>query len=295
MSKGDITLLCGPNLLELGQEVAAALGTQCGMVVQGGADQPLEAITSGYTKLLLRCMVRVGLGQRAVVWLPDAGPSLEPHQRRALERVVQGLAPAVLVETEGGAYPSWLRVVGGELPVWRSKASNLDLTLPSPRDSSNKLVGGLLEEWLAASRPCNPGGGTGSWRPGGVLLVGDRPNPRRWRPGTPSDLALSWPFISQTPGGCSAWLSERLEEAETPESELYWVNAFRASGEATCDLAELRSKLQPRLVVALGKQAAELLKQSGVAKFEQVHHPQHWKRFHFSKPYRLVRVLQNSR
>jgi hypothetical protein len=150
----------------------------------------------------------------------------------------------------------------------------------------------MIEE-LAPHRPLNPGPGTGSWRPGGVLLVGDRPNTRTWRPGSMADGAISWPFVSQVPGGCSAWLSEQLERACAPETALYWLNAYRASGARVEGLADLWFALQPKLTIALGKHAAQALTSANLEGcFAQVHHPQHWKRFHHRQPYRLFKELR---
>jgi hypothetical protein len=116
--------------------------------------------------------------------------------------------------------------------------------------------------------------------------VGDRLNPRSAGAGFPP-----WPFISQLKEGCSQWLSERLEDAVVPEAQLYWVNANRSDGAPVAGLQELVERLAPRLIVALGGNAAQGLDDADLAHV-QVHHPQHWKRFHFHHAYVLGKVLR---
>jgi hypothetical protein len=94
------------------------------------------------------------------------------------------------------------------------------------------------------------------------------------------------------PGGCSAWLSSQLERAWAPETALYWLNAYRASGERVAGLADVWFALRPKLTVALGKHAAQALREAGLERFTQVHHPQHWKRFHHHETYRLLKELR---
>lgn len=300
MPGNDVTLLCGAGLGPLANAVGSALGAHCGVVRRAGPELP-PGVTPGeqYAKLLLRIFARCVFGARVVIWLPDGGPPLTAHQRRSLERVFQGLRPVVLVEVGGQVYPSWVKAAGGGLPVYPllEEAAPPEAALahafrrtPLPSASSKNLGTGLLEERLEAVRPGNPGAGTGSWRPAGAILVGDRPNPRSLRARSKLDQHASWPFVSQVPGGCSSWLSEQLEALGVPETMLYWVNAYRADGTSTGHLGELHRKLCPQLVVALGKAAAEALDRDGVA-YEQVHHPQHWKRFHHGERYRLLQLL----
>jgi hypothetical protein len=139
----------------------------------------------------------------------------------------------------------------------------------------------------AAAWP-NPGPGAGAWRPGeSVLLVGERPNTAR-----AGDLKHRLPFASVHPGGCSAWLADRLEEAGVGEERLYWVNAYDVTGRRT-DPAFIAG-LAPRAVVALGRHAHAWCLDAGVdeACLSWVTHPQHHKRFYFNRPYPLVSLLK---
>lgn len=130
--------------------------------------------------------------------------------------------------------------------------------------------------------------GLGTLLPGSALVVGDRP-------GAGWSGRLNWPFISGHRGGCSAWLAEQLEAGGVPETRLRWVNATTQDGTPT--EAAWIAELQPRLVVALGRNALRwcqdhLLVRYYAGEVHEVHHPQHWKRFHAGHAYHLVKVLQ---
>lgn len=140
---------------------------------------------------------------------------------------------------------------------------------------------------LAAGPPLgwpNRGPGAGAYRRGAVLLVGERPHVAR-----SGQLKHRLPFVSFDGAGCAPWLAEQLELAGVPETDLYWVNAYDALGVPT-DPAFVRD-LQPRKVVALGKQAAEWCRDAGLS-FVEVPHPQFWKRFKSGEPYPLLDVLR---
>lgn len=279
----ELTLVVGPQLGGLAKHLSEELGVPGGCVNAGSADV--------YTRALVSCFMRIGIRGGGVVWLPSPSPALDAHQRRSLERIAQGLRPAVLFEANVGLEEwtsgSWVMTPA----LGASRAVGAAQLQPSPAPSrSSKAPAPFTEHLgLARLRPVNPGPGTGSGRPGGVLLVGDRPNVRSWGTGA-LDEAVSWPFISQLGTGCSAWLSHQLEASGVPERRMYWVNAYRADGTPSCDLAELRDRLDPLLIVALGKEAASRLEECGV-RFAQVHHPQYWKRFGRGNPYQLVKVL----
>ena len=127
----------------------------------------------------------------------------------------------------------------------------------------------------------NVGPGIGAFAPSkSVLLVGDRPG----GPGGRWHL----PFVSLTAGGCSAWLAEQLEEYDIPERALYWINA---SDGAQTTRADFVSVLEPRAVIALGDAAATWCANVARVPFAQVDHPQHWKRFHYTERYPLIKEL----
>lgn len=269
---GSFTLVLGPRLGELAHALAA------GQALTAPEDRCADA----FTRSLLRALCRAHLERDVVLWLRGPGPALSTHQRRSLERVAQGARPAALLEA-GHRPPAW--AAGLPAAFAEGPSGGPPPARPGAALASNNHLAKALAARLGALRPANPGPGTGSWRPGGALLVGDRPNPRSAGAGFPP-----WPFASQLREGCSAWLSEHLEAAGVPEARLYWVNAYARSGESNGSLAELARRLQPRVVVALGKHAADALAREGVANV-QVHHPQHWKRFHAHHRYVLGRVL----
>lgn len=278
----SFTFVVGPQLGPL----AAALGGHA-------APEPFEnSDADDFTRAVLRAAYKVHLGKRAVAWLPSTPPELGVHQRRSLERVLQGERTVVLREHVD--VPDWLR----NFPQMRAfeirsgaclVESALEAAFPvrlAPGAGLRENGLGLLEAALEALRPTNPGAGTGSWRVGGALLVGDRPNPNsagRTFPG--------WPFISQLQEGCSRWLSEHLENAGVPETSLYWVNAFRSDGAAVPGLRGLVAQLKPRAIVALGNNAAEALEDADL-EFSHVHHPAFWKRYHFKDTYVLGKRLR---
>lgn len=148
--------------------------------------------------------------------------------------------------------------------------------------------GALGSTRRAVDAPALAWPGLGTLLPGGALVVGDRP-------GAGWSGRLNWPFISGHRGGCSAWLCEQLEAGGVPESRLRWINATTQDGTPT--EAAWIAELQPRLVVALGRNALRwcqdhLLVRYYAGEVHEVHHPQHWKRFHAGHAYYLVKVLQ---
>lgn len=140
---------------------------------------------------------------------------------------------------------------------------------------------------LAALRSGHPieHTGAGAWRPGEVaLLIGDQINANvvhgdTWRP----------PFVSFNEGGCSAWLARGLESHGISERSLYWVNSSSTAG-APLD-ASFVDALRPKKIIALGRQAAHWCIENSLV-FDDVPHPQFWKRFHYNKPYPLFELLK---
>lgn len=126
----------------------------------------------------------------------------------------------------------------------------------------------------------NTGPGIGAFATGSILLIGDRPG----------GLGGRWhlPFVSLTAGGCSEWLAEQLEEYDIHERALYWVNASDGVQTTRADFVDA---LKPRAVVALGDAAARWCTNVARVPFVQVDHPQHWKRFHHSESYPLIKEL----
>ena len=148
--------------------------------------------------------------------------------------------------------------------------------------------------WDTLAAPLGPSGlGLGARRPVAVL-VGDRP-----QPGAPRWAAeMGWPFISGLRTGCSAWIAETLDAGGIAEESLLWINARRQSGEVDLramqrihDVAGDGEDPQVPLVIALGRHASKALDEAGTP-HEEVHHPQHWKRFHHGEPYYLPRLIR---
>lgn len=147
-----------------------------------------------------------------------------------------------------------------------------------------------IRDLIAAVRPpvdaC--GLGAGRFEPGrSILVVGDRPGP--CHPERGGDCGA--PFVTFQRGGCSVWLSEQLEAAGIPESNLYFINAYSRDG-ATASPFFL-SHLRPPLVVALGERAADWARTVAQVNAVEVPHPQYWRRFHAhdDKSYPLIEEI----
>lgn len=161
---------------------------------------------------------------------------------------------------------------------------------------------GALTAGLAAYRPDRPRGPADSQgvglgrRDAPIILVGDAPQlgAPRWA------VTLGWPFISGLPTGCSGWLAEQLEEYDVPESDLFWLNARLQTGEPDQRARERLAlyycfPVRSHAVIALGRHAATTLEEWGMPPDEEVHHPQHWKRFHHRQEYILARLINKHR
>lgn len=129
----------------------------------------------------------------------------------------------------------------------------------------------------------NEGPGIGAWRPGySTLLVGERVNA--------SMYGQDWPFTGR--GGSSQWLTEKLTEAEVPESDLYWVNAENIMLQPTDP--SFIEKLQPRRIVALGGSAKKWLWQHGYDDVAEIEHPQYWRRFRHDDYYPIAEAIRGA-
>lgn len=209
------------------------------------------------------------LGEELVLisgsWLrPGLLGALGQGRARMLQRAAFASNIALVWLGQGMALPSWLPVV----------RHDPEAGLPS-----------VLEKLAAFKLQPNIGPGAGAWRPRqSLLLVGDRPNSLRH-----GELKHRLPFVSMHNSGCSLWLAEQLEAAGIPEEALYWINAFDHLDRPTP--FDFLAELQPRVIVALGANAARWCQQADVA-YHQVAHPQHHKRFHGDEAYALGALLQ---
>lgn len=144
--------------------------------------------------------------------------------------------------------------------------------------------GGLAA--LSARGWANPGPGAGAFRPGVTLLVGERPGVAR-----SGELKHRLPFVTFTRSGCALWLTEQLEVAGVPESDLYWINAYDALGIPTS--SDFVSALEPNLIVALGDLAERWCRAAELTHVA-VPHPQYWKRFRAREDYPLLGILKEN-
>jgi DNA polymerase III delta prime subunit len=137
----------------------------------------------------------------------------------------------------------------------------------------------MIEHFRA---PANPGPGVGRYFPGVTLLVGEQVSE--------PTAAAYLPFVSADPAGCTAWLSQRLEEWGIPERALYWVNALDIRGRATQGGPWLHD-LKPKRVVAMGVVANQWCLEQGLTDHASIPHPQYWRRFNHNQPYVLRELL----
>lgn len=151
----------------------------------------------------------------------------------------------------------------------------IQLTYDYTKDSMDHVFLKLVSVPRSPRASTTPG--LGAWREGkSIALIGHEMSVSRSR-----DL----PFTGSS--GSSPWLADQLEGAKVSEADLYWANAYHC-GEA--QRLDWLGWLSPRKVIALGSVAAATLALRGI-NHVQVPHPQFWKRFHFSKPYPLLRQL----
>ncbi len=117
-----------------------------------------------------------------------------------------------------------------------------------------------------------------------VVLIGDRPGPA-----APEDQNfLHVPFKSLK--HCSGWLNKLLEDANVPEGELAWINAYDKNGQPTPRVLFERVVGQPA-VFALGGNAEKWCKENDVRLDTTFAHPQYWKRFKSKHTYPLIDQL----
>lgn len=191
--------------------------------------------------------------------------------RRMLLRVLLGL------QAQGLDNPTDSRGI----PLWGLSSEQVPLPLPYRQTTPLAPPGKGGDPSLSTTLPLP---GLGTYAPGSVLLVGDRP-------GVGWSGRLNWPFISGHRGGCSAWLCDQLEAGGIPETQLHWINAFDQLGAPTIFDERMLKRLAPRIVVALGRHAARWCERLSV-RVHEVHHPMHWKRFHNGQRYHLITILK---
>lgn len=144
---------------------------------------------------------------------------------------------------------------------------------------------GSIIDFVESKRVENQGPGSGSFKRGNTLLVGERLSEKT--------AASHLPFVSWDRNGCVGWLSEHLEAWGVSEDALYWMNAFNNDGKPV-DPEPWVHELAPRQVISLGAIAEQWVITNGINKIyktRRVAHPQHHKRFHNKQPYNLKDYL----
>jgi hypothetical protein len=201
------------------------------------------------------------------ITLPFWPIDLAPALRRPLERAALTLG-ANLQRLDGP------RLVPSTTPLTGSVAASLT-TFPPAGEGFYQLPGG----------PPPPAYGAGAFRPGVILLVGDRSNVARI-----GQLKHRLPFVTFAgKGGVGPWINTQLEAALISEDELYWINAYDAAGAATDP--SLIAALQPGHVVALGRLAERWCVDAG-ARHTTILSPYDWRQQGLNKPYPLGRLLR---
>jgi energy-coupling factor transporter ATP-binding protein EcfA2 len=226
-----------------------------------------------------RMLERIALTRAGVVIL-CLRPFDEIRTSWAARRGEEYVRDEVRLQAVHEAYVALEHPIGGPTKLMATQLPTIVV------DPTRTEPGEILARAEAVRGPLNRGPGIGVWKPGGVLLVGDRVS-QRGKDGLP--------FISGLTTGCSAWLASQLDKARLGEDRLYWVNGYSKIGD------ELHGgfvdQLQPAAVIALGKEANNWVHHNVVRTIPRIHvpHPQYWKRFHNNKPYPLIKVVADLR
>jgi thymidylate kinase len=215
-----------------------------------------------------RMLERVAMGAGAVVVL--CRPALETCRRSwaaRLEREYpQKIEELMAIHAEYAALAKvdWAPVITYDYEADDERAT-MDMILNHIEDQRR------LEPTIGAHAKDSP-----------VLLIGDRP-------GGVGERRVNLPFVSlvttDATTGCSAWLTNQLEEWGVPEKDLAWAN------QENLDLIEFDDIETYRKVIALGGYATAWCEQNYL-RFESTYHPQYWKRFHHYDPYPLRELIR---
>jgi len=119
-------------------------------------------------------------------------------------------------------------------------------------------------------------------------LIGNRDAPRVVLLGDRSNGEQDLPFVSQR--GCSPWLTEQLEQAGVPETDLAWLNVRTPDGTFKDENALAVGQVLDAELVALGSVARAWCEHHGLV-HRSVPHPQYWKRFNHQRTYPLLDIL----
>lgn len=156
---------------------------------------------------------------------------------------------------------------------WKKHAKNARTFRPDePRDRD-------LEWWSA-----NPYG-AGSLSPK-VLMVGESPSPR---------MKTNVPFSNGPAGDFLAWAIRQAEGLMSKPliGRYYVTNAQKGTERDASLLREEIRFLEPRVVLALGREAEEMVAAviGRTTNHAAIPHPQFWKRFHFAQKERYCTML----
>jgi hypothetical protein len=140
----------------------------------------------------------------------------------------------------------------------------------------------VIARWKLRCRTAKQRKGAGNFKPGVVLLVGERT-------AHPMENRYHAPFCAVT--ASSGWLNTQLAHSTISEDKLFWINALDNDG-TPIDLAQLVLELAPKYIIALGNVARERLSFYKL-KHDHVPHPQYWKRFKSKQTYPLINILES--
>jgi hypothetical protein len=226
----------------------------------------------------------------ASVYRPQEGSRIDSAQRRALERqaghaVVVACLPKLqtcLDNFNARGDEEYLDDDQQLIQVY-TRYSSLDKQTHLPviwYDYQHDVPDTLLYKVLAMNQQVSYGK---------VLLVGEQANIRDG-----DHLGRRAPFTAYSRLGCSWWLNNKLDEAGIPERHLRWLNANTELGKPTnpADIDLLINRRAGAKIIALGRIAAKWCDEHNLGPDHMVAHPQHHKRFSYTKEYPLIPLLK---
>lgn len=141
----------------------------------------------------------------------------------------------------------------------------------------DRVAGKIRERWFDLNRVI-PHWFQGTRLTGGnvfdpkIMIIGEQSNPK--------GRHKVWPFYEH--GHSSLWLTETLDQANIPESNIVWANAIDEEGWSSPSLlSKLYGQTAHTLkgVVALGGRARDVAHIAGIPKVLELYHPAYVKRF----------------
>lgn len=270
---------------------------------------PLPLVRGSLARMYIEAMLPALMGYQGVVldraWMSEVPYGLAFRGgkdrlgdlfRRMLDRVaMRAGAVMVLCDTGWGRVLNSFRARKGEEMLDSEKQLQLvynyykayydkgiGSSLPKVFYDYTEVSKEQLYTHITTARRLSPPHGldvlsAGNWD-GKIVLVGESFGEHK-----EYDPWYQLPFVSFSYGGCSAWLTQQLDEAKIGEHQIFWINSDQ-------DLTMLHF-MEESKILALGQAAAkklyELKIEAGV-----IEHPQSWKRFKSSEPYPIKQILE---